>query len=296
MNITTKSHKNNKQSETSLQGQIKSIGIHYHKDYQLGAEWRTKIVAWLSKKFPKITIDPIKPDAVIILGGDGTILEAVGKFKKHGPLFLGMNLGHVGFLASVRDQKKFLNALGGFLGGKYTVLERMMLSTDVQRKDKIVFSSKSLNEVVIKSPLGMVHLSASIEDHPVQYIRGTGIMISTATGSTAYNLSAHGPVVMPDIKCFIITELSDHNIPTPSMVVKYNNKIIIKIVGFKKRGLLSISKTGEKFDVALISDGAEIFPMEEGDSIITRSSDLIKFVELEKHYFFKSLEEKFGFK
>ena len=122
-------------------------------------------------------------------------------------------------------------------------------------------------------------------------------MVSTATGSTAYNLSAHGPIVMPDIKCIIITELSDHSIPSPSVVVKYDNAINVKIISFRKTGVLSLSKSGQKLDVVLMADGESPFPLEEHDEVIIQSSPhLIKFAELEKNYFFKSLQEQFGFK
>ena len=102
---------------------------------------------------------------------------------------------------------------------------------------------------------------------------------------------------MPDIKCLIITELLDHSIPTPSVVVKYHNNISIKVINFKKRGILSLSKTKQKIDVIISADGESIFPLEVGDEVAIQSSPhLIKFAELEKHYFFKSLEEKFGFR
>src|SRR3989338_10257712 len=108
----------------------------------------------------------------------------------------------------------------------------MMMTAQVKRKNKVIFKAEALNEVVIKNPLGMVKLEARIADHPVKYIQGTGILVSTATGSTAYNLSAHGPIVMPDIKCFIITEVLDHSIPSPSIIVKHSNPIGIKVISF----------------------------------------------------------------
>ena len=122
-------------------------------------------------------------------------------------------------------------------------------------------------------------------------------MVATATGSTAYNMSAHGPIVMPDIKCLIVTEILDHSIPTPSIIVKYQNKIFIKVLNYRKRGILSLSKTGQKIDTLLISDGDTVFPLEKGDIVTIQSHPQpIRFAELERHYFFKSLQEKFGFK
>lgn len=241
--------------------------------------------------------DSRKPDAVIVLGGDGTILKAARKYHEKGSVILGLNLGKVGFLASVRDERDFLKALGTFLGGKYEVVERMMLSARVIRRGKTVFSAEALNEIVVKNPLGMVELLAKISGHPVKRTRGTGLLVSTATGSTAYNLSAHGPIITPDIRCIVITELLGHSIPAPSVVVKYQNVIDIKVVSFRKTGLLSLSKGNLNIDVLLVADGESVFPLEEKDEVVIENSPhLIKFAELEKHYFFKSLEEKFGFK
>ena len=123
-------------------------------------------------------------------------------------------------------------------------------------------------------------------------------MVATATGSTAYNLSAHGPIVMPDIKCMVLTEIMDHNIPTPSIVIKRDREVEIKVLEFRRRGLLKIAKSGEPADVLITADGGErLTALQKGDLIkIQRSPGLIKFAELERAYFFKSLREKFGFR
>lgn len=280
-----------------MKSQIKTFNIFYHPSNERAGLWSKRIAGLLKRKSPKIKQDNKKPELVIALGGDGTILEAARRYRKVNPIILGLNLGMVGFLASAREEKNFLTSLSRFLKGKYRIVERMMIIAEVKRKNKTVFLSEALNEIVVKNPLGVVELQAKVEGHPVQYIRGTGILISTATGSTAYNLSAHGPIVMPDIKCLIITELLDHSIPTPSVVVKYHNKVSIKVVNFKKRGILSLSRTKQKVDVLMSADGESIFPLEAGDEVVIQSSPhLIRFAELEKNYFFKSLEEKFGFK
>ncbi len=277
--------------------QVKKISVVFREDNKRAVFWATKIERWLNQKFPKIKITAQKPEAIIILGGDGTILETARKYQKSGALILGMNLGNVGFLASVRKPEKFLASLKQFFNGEYLVAERMMLASTVYRSDKPVFKSHSLNDVVVQNPLGIVEIEVNIENYPFQYVHGTGVLIATATGSTAYNLSAHGPIVMPDIKCIILSELLDHNIPTPSVVVKYNKEIELKITDFRERGLLSIAKTGKPTDILLIADGENIFPLQKNDIIKIQSSPkLVKFVELEKNYFFKSLQEKFAFK
>lgn len=269
----------------------------YRPDNAHALAWEKKITQWLGKRYPKIKIVKKNAKILLVLGGDGTILEAARKYQNHSSTILGLNLGQVGFLASIRDEKNFISGLDKFFKGQYRIIQRMMLRANVVRGNKIVFTANALNEIAVQNLLGIVELELSIDGDVMQNIRGTGALISTATGSTAYNLSAHGPIVMPDIKCFIVTELMDHDIPTPSIIVKRNKNIRLEIVSFRERGLLSISRTGEKADVVLVADGSGIFPLKEKDIInVTRSSKLARFVEVEKNYFFKSLQEKFSFK
>lgn len=281
-----------------MKGQVFKISFFYRKGNKTALGWVAKIKKYLNKNYSSVSFDEKNPDVLLVLGGDGTILEAARKFHNSAsPVIFGLNIGNVGFLATVRKEAEFLRSIDKFFKGKYNTIERMMLISQVIRKNKVVFTTEALNEIVVKNPLGMVDLKAEIANRQVKQIRGTGILIATATGSTAYNLSAHGPIVMPDIKCFIVTEILDHSLPSPSVVVKYYNTIKIKVTSYRKRGLLSLSKTGEKFDVILIADGESVFPLQEKDGIIIKSSPhLVKFAELEKNYFFKSLEEKFGFK
>lgn len=277
---------------------IFKMGFFYRSDNKLALAWMEKIKKYINKKYPSVSFVGKDPDVLIVLGGDGTILEAARKFHNSAsPVIFGLNIGNVGFLATVRKESEFLKSIDRFFKGRYNTVERMILISQVVRKNKVVFTTEALNEIVVKNPLGMVDLKAEIANRQVKQIRGTGILVATATGSTAYNLSAHGPIVMPDIKCFIITEILDHSLPSPSVVVKYHNTIKIKIASYRKRGLLALSKTGEKFDVILIADGESVFPLEEKDEIIIKSSPhLVKFAELEENYFFRSLEEKFGFR
>lgn len=280
-----------------MRGQVyKTYHIFYHSN-ERALFWAVKIDSFIKNKFPGCKKNEKKPEVVIVLGGDGTILEAGRKYHELGSVILGLNLGNIGFLASVRDEKDFLKSLETFFQGKSGLIERMMLSAQVKRKGKVVFTTEALNEIVVKNPLGMVELEANVAGHPIQHIRGSGLLVATATGSTAYNLSAHGPIVMPDIKCLIITEILDHSIPSPSVVVKYSNPVSVKVVSYRKTGVISLSKNSQKVDVILVADGESIFPLEEKDEVIVTSSPhLIKFAEFEKNYFFKSLQEKFGFK
>lgn len=276
---------------------IKQAVIFYRSDNRNAAVWAKRVRAWLTKNQPKTRLASTNPELVLVIGGDGTILEAARRYEKSHPIIFGFNTGNVGFLASVREEANFLPALQKFFKGQYSVDERMMLNAEVKRKGKSVFAGNALNEIAVQNPMGMVEAEVNIEKYPVQYIRGSGILVATATGSTAYNLSAHGPIVMPEIKCLILTEILDHNVPTPSIVIKHDREITIKILSFRKRGLLSISKTRHLADTILIADGETIFPLRKDDLIfIKKSPHFVRFAEMDKSYFFKSLQEKFGFR
>ena len=276
---------------------IKTVGFFYRADNKSAKQWESKIQLWIREQYPAVKVVARRPEALIVLGGDGTILEAVRSHEKHNTIIFGLNLGLVGFLASAREPDAFFPALEKLLSGQYTIVERMMLNAVVYRGGKKVFASNSLNEFSIQSILGMVEIGVSVERHTMQLIRGSGVLVATATGSTAFNLSAHGPIVMPDIKCLIVTEIMDHNLPTPSMVIKRTRKVELRVNGFRKRGLFLIKKNKKDVDVVLLGDGENIFPLGERDRVmVTASPRLMRFAEIEKSYFFKSLEEKFSFR
>lgn len=275
----------------------KSVGLFYHESNSKARAWARRIERWIRAKHPSVRIDNKSPHALIVLGGDGTILDAARTFMRRSPILLGLNFGRVGFLASVREPKKFLSAIDQFLSGRYSQVKRMTFSVTVYRKNKKVFSTYALNDAAILSPAGLVNIETHIEGFPIQYVQGTGILVATSTGSTAYNLSAHGPIVMPDIKCLIITEILDHNIPTPSIVVKKTKEVVLKVSDFRERRLFKLAATDEYVDVMLVADGSVIFPLKKGDQVkVKRSPKLVRFAELEKNYFFKSLQEKFAFR
>jgi|SRR3989344_682525 len=275
--------------------QISKVAFYYRKDNAPAAYWIEKIQSLIKRKLPQVIFTDKNPDVLIILGGDGTILEGAKKYHKSNPLVFGLNLGHVGFLASVREPKDFIPSLEKFLQKRYLVAERMMLLVSVLRNNREIFSSEALNEATIQNPLGMIDLETHVNGMAIKKFRGSGVLVATATGSTAYNLSAHGPIVMPDIKCMILTEVMTHDVPSPSLVLNYNREVRLKIKSFRQRGLIAMDKN--KADVILVTDGARPFALQEGDVVaIKNSSHVARFIELENNYFFKSLKEKFSIK
>lgn len=275
----------------------KSLVFFYRKENRRAPKWAATLSAHITKHHPKIIIGGERPHFVVALGGDGTILEAARVYGKHAAIIVGLNLGDVGFLASARRPREFIKTIDALAAGAYSISKRMMVTGTVYRKHKVVYQTDSLNEIVAQGLSGAIKLTVSIDGHPLQYIHGNGVMVATPTGSTAYNLSAHGPIVTPDIQCFIITELLDHHIPTPSIVVKRTKTIQVHITEIRAKRLLSVATTGEPVDAILTSDDTNIFPLQEGDGIeIGRSKRLIKFAEFTPDYFYKSLQEKFAFR
>ena len=259
--------------------------------------WEKKLRAHISKKHPNTMIVESNPTVVVVLGGDGTILEAARTWRKTSPLILGLNLGHVGLLAGARKPSEFVGAIDHLLTKQYTEATRMMIRAVVYRKDRIIHETDCLNEVTAQGLMSPTKMTISVDGHPLQYIHGSGVIVSTPTGSTAYNLSAHGPIVTPDINCMIVTELLDHHLPTPSIIIKRTKTIQIDINEVREREILVLKKTGEAVDAVLTADDMDLFPLREGDRIlVSMSKHAVRFAELEESYFIKSLQAKFAFK
>lgn len=278
---------------------IKSVGFFYNEKNRKASFWAKEIKDFIANHNKTITFVGTNPDVVFVLGGDGMMIRAAKHYNYSQSLFLGLNLGKVGFLTSVRNQKDFLKAVTSFLKGDYIVSQRSLIRAEVIRNNEVVFKDNVLNEVVVQSLLGMVNLDVKIDGFPFQNIYGTGALVSTTTGSTAYNLSAHGPLVMPNIECMILRELMDHNIPTPSLVVSKDKKITLDVIDFRKKDIVKIKQGANMVpaDVLLISDGQNLFSLEKGDKVLIKNNvKKIDIVEFERDYFLSSLKNKFYIK
>ncbi len=276
---------------------IKTVQFYSRADNKKALLFQKKIESWLKKEKKNIVISNKNPEAIIVLGGDGTIMEVARKYSKMDTVILGINLGQLGFLASINNPNDFSKMLSRFFKGEYEVSNGMMLEANVFRNKKKVFTTEAFNEVVVQSPLGIVEVGVGIGGETIEEIRGTGVLIGTPSGSTAYNLSAHGPVIFPNIRCMVVTELFDHDIPTPSLVVPETEVVTLRIEDFREHKFLKVSKTNEPVDVLLVSDGVASCVLKKGDEVkVSSAQSSFKLAVLEKDYFYKSLNSKFGFK
>lgn len=269
----------------------RTVMFHRRPGNPGAAQWERRLRTYIRARFPAVRFVRTDADLVIVLGGDGTILEAAR--GGGGRLLMGLNLGTVGFLATARVERKFLAGVRAVLTGRFRARPRLMLDAEVLRGDRTVFRARVLNEVYVQSPLGMVTLDVRIGGTRIQRIHGTGALVATPTGSTGYNLSAHGPIVDPSLDALIITEILDHDTPTPSIVVPADRAVTVAVASFRERGALKLGRT--PCDVLLSADGQSSFALRRGDRIvIRRAAPGVTLVQLEPDYFYTSLHEKFS--
>tara|TARA_B110000046_G_C12978707_1_gene392331 strand:- start:735 stop:1610 length:876 start_codon:yes stop_codon:yes gene_type:complete len=162
-----------------------------------------------------------KSDFLVTLGGDGTLISVTRRGLKYQKAVMGINLGTLGFLTDVMPNEVDI-FLKNFKRGDYRIDKRMMIKATVQGKEVVAF-----NDVVISKEIvsGMINLDAKINDKLFNKYHGDGLIISTPTGSTAYNLSCNGPVVYPLTEAFIVTPISAHSLTQRPLVLPVDFKI-----------------------------------------------------------------------
>ena len=213
-------------------------------------------------------------DLVLSFGGDGTVLAALSIFP-HCPI-LAVNFGNVGFLTA-GDREELTKMLQCVLEGKYIISERSVLECfHPQGKDFAV------NEVVVRGATRLISVDLNINDQHIRKVRGDGVIVGTATGSTAYLMAAGSPIVMPELRCMIITGLNEYDFRSRHLVVNGESKIRLQV----------LEQTQEK-EIYLSVDGKGKIPLEIGNEVvISESSRQAKLIFMEKNYFFQNLSSR----
>lgn len=161
----------------------------------------------------KRSAEPIrqKPDLVVVLGGDGAMLAASRRLGKRRVPVMGINFGTVGFLAAV-SRDRAAKVLDETLAGKAWVEDRAMMHATVKRDGQVLIDAHILNEVTVGRTVGhnLIDCDLLVDRRPVCTYRGDGVIISTPTGSTAYNLAAHGPILSPRLDAWVVTPIAPH--------------------------------------------------------------------------------------
>jgi len=219
-------------------------------------------------------------DLVVVLGGDGTLLSAARCVAGRDIPLFAVNLGHLGFLTSIQLQDLYPE-LERALAGGHRIGRRRMVDCDVVRNGEKIASYSALNDVVItKTQLArMIDLDTHVDSHFVAAYKADGLIISTPTGSTAYSLSAGGPVIFPSVGCLCITPICPHMLTNRPVIVPDNS--VIQIFNHGEEGTY------------LTIDGQVGEPLLKGDRIVCRSSEkTIQLIRPPKMLFFDVLREK----
>jgi len=278
---------------------ISSIGliINYHKQkpVQLGKE----LVAWLKNNHIKVLAPKedaqylnietgmdgqdfcAQVDVVIVLGGDGTFLRAARYIAGFAIPILGVNLGYLGFLTEIEVGEMYFY-LEKMLNGDYHIEERMMLSGRVKRNDKWAGQFHALNDFVITkgSFARLITLDTFLGDEFVASYSADGIIISTPTGSTAYSLSAGGPIVHPTLDVCIITPICPHSLYARPIVIPPAKIVKVQVRAVKAEAMLTV-------------DGQYGFNLENQDEVWIEKADYItRLIRVKDRKFFQVMREK----
>jgi NAD+ kinase len=230
-----------------------------------------------------VSVDPsaLPPgiELAVVFGGDGTILRAAEIVHSHGIPILGVNLGHVGFLAQL--DRPSMGRLASLIQDKtFTTEERLMVSYEIIRDQKVAATGFALNEVVVESPKPeMVELFVHVDDRPLSLWGCDGVLIATPTGSTAYAFSAGGPVLWPSVDAMVLLPLAAHALFSRPMVVATSSTIGIDV---------------ESPAAVLAADGYRRIELREGDRVrIFASKERIKLAHIDDSLFTDRLVAKF---
>ncbi|MBR0143217.1 MAG: NAD(+)/NADH kinase [Clostridia bacterium] len=224
---------------------------------------------------------PSDADAVLTFGGDGTLLHAAWHASLWEIPILGINVGTLGYLTELEAGE--LPLLAKLASGEYRIENRMMLSIDVLRDGKNVFHEEALNDAVISHGeiMRVIPLTLCCDGIEVKSFRGDGIIVSSPTGSTAYSLSAGGPVVDPLADSITITPLSAHALYAKSFVFSPERRIQIVIGDLEGRSAF------------VAGDGRNVFPLSSRDLVtITRSLRKTRLIKIKDESFLKILYQK----
>jgi len=279
---------------------LDSVGLVVNYKKEKTRETACRIIDWLNSKKLKVCIEgnmgkeigeeelncPTEKflkevDLIISLGGDGTLLRAARLAATEDIPVFGVNLGGLGFLTQIgiNDLEKSLEKL---YQGRYFIDERMMLNCTVKRKEEEIKKFTALNDIVIgKGAFARIICLATYvnNDYVITY-SADGLVVSTSTGSTAYSLSAGGPILNPNINSIILTPICPHTLSARPLIIGENDQVKIKLESSEEKVMVTI-------------DGQEGFVLKTKDEVIIKKSDhKAQLITFKEKSFYAILREK----
>ena len=233
-------------------------------------------------RFSRLDRELPNADMVICFGGDGTILHMAKTATKKGLPILGVNIGTMGFMAELESSE--LDKLSKIATGEYTLDHRMMLDVTVQRDRDIVFHDICLNDVVVTkgAVARIVHLQVKCDGVEAMECGGDGVIVATPTGSTAYSLSAGGPIVEPEARNILITPICAHDVGSRCIVASEKRTVSVQMVRNARR------------NAYLSVDGGKALRLNMGDVATIKTSKMeTKLVRIKDRSFYDVVNAKF---
>jgi NAD+ kinase len=220
---------------------------------------------------------------MVSLGGDGTALRAARAMAGRTGALLGVNLGGLGFL-TVAEEHELDHALSETLAGRWPVARRRLVGAVVRRRGRVVARGRAMNDVVIKSAGGYsaLHLRMSMLGSDLGHLVADGVICASASGSTAYSLSAGGPVLAPGVEAFVVTPACAHTLGSRPLVLPPEETVELRVLGGFDR-------------VIVLFDGQESAPLESGDHItVGLARAAVRVVQNPERPFARKLQAKLG--
>lgn len=249
------------------------------KSIQVLFESRTAEHAQIND-FKTVSLDDIdqRADLVIVMGGDGTMLSAARALKKSSVPLVGINRGHFGFLTDLRAEE-MLQSVDAILTGEHQTEARMMLNASVIRGGKTILQDHAFNDIVLKSGLRLIELEVTIDGKFIHKQRADGLIVSTPTGTTAYALSAGGPILHPGLDAIALVPICPHTLSNRPLTVNSHVKIEIAVV---------------QVDHAAISfDGQSQLDLALGDCVrVERASESVTLLHPREYCYYEMLRNK----
>lgn len=277
----------------------KSIGILTKPKFPEVKSTLQAVVSWLRERNIDVILDTTsatllgekggiqktqlasRADVLLVLGGDGTMLNAARLAGERSIPILGVNMGGLGFLTEVRLENLY-PSLERVFANEFVLDERLMLATHIHRHGETVAQGVVLNDVVVsKGTLArMIELRIEIQGHFVTNLRGDGLIISTPTGSTAYSLSAGGPIINPAVHSLIVTPVCPHTLTHRPIIVPDESEIDVTLTSKDEGAMATL-------------DGQVGVALTQGDTVVIKASEFrTKLIRFPETNYFSVLREK----
>jgi len=251
------------------------------KDKKVYLEPRVGIMLGL-KKYDKFIPGDTKVDLILVMGGDGTILRVISQLDSFETPFFGINMGHLGFLSEI-PPVQIRKTLDKIFAGKFTVDRRMMIHVELYRKGRKLRQFYALNEVAISQATlsRLIVLKTKVDGLKLANFNADGLLVATPTGSTAYSLSAGGPIVHPSLSAIILTPICPHSFNQKPVVLPDDKKIEV-----------TVASDYEAMNMTV--DGQRNVRVKNGDVIKVRKGGYVEFLRLPTEHYFMNLRNKLG--